>query len=108
MIYIASPYSHEDVVVMEERAYAVTYYCYTEIKKGNTVFSPITYGHQIRKMGNMPNDWDFWMNFCLDFLKHSDELHVLTLDGWERSVGVKAEIQWSIDRNIPVKYITLD
>lgn len=108
MIYVASPYSHEDTSIMEERANAVTYYCYTEVKKGNNVFSPITYGHELRKRGYLPNDWDFWMSFCIDYLKHSDELYVFTIDGWDKSKGVSAEIAYAKENNIPIKYITLD
>lgn len=108
MIYVASPYSHEDYHVMEKRAKAVTYYCYTQIKEGKNVISPITYGHEVRQAGNLPNDWSFWMNFCLDLLKHCDEIYVLTIDGWNVSKGVREEIEFAKQNNIPITYITLD
>lgn len=44
IIYLASPYSHEDKHVRELRFIQVTDYAAKQVALGNIVFSPITYG----------------------------------------------------------------
>ena len=56
----------------------------------------------------MPRDWAFWKDLSYVLLSKSDVLVVLKLEGWEESVGVKAEIIYAHDNNIPVIYIEED
>ncbi len=105
IIYIASPYSHEDKHVRELRYLQVTDYCAKQVAAGNIVFSPITYGHVLSEHADLPTDFTFWKNFCLTFLGNCEEMHIIRLDGWEESNGIREEIQYCILSEIPIKYI---
>ncbi|HSG72046.1 MAG TPA: DUF1937 family protein [Planctomycetaceae bacterium] len=91
MIYLASPYSHPNPHVREQRFEAVCRVAAELIRAGHSVFSPIAQFHPIAKYG-LPTDWEFWERHCREQISRCDELVVVKLDGWERSVGVQAEI----------------
>ena len=105
LIYIASPYNHEDDSVRIENYKKVSSLAAYLVSMGDVALSPITYGHTLLEFCEMPYDWQFWSNFCISFLSKCDELLVYKMDGWDKSRGVKEEIEYAIDNNIPVKYI---
>jgi len=105
IIYIAVPYSDKDKEVVEKRYKDTCNYVAKVVAEGNVAFSAIVYGHTLLKYHEMPNDWEFWENFCNSFLLKSDELHVYMLDGWENSVGLNREIELAKQYNIPITYI---
>jgi len=104
LIYIASPYSHEDDSMMDYRAELVTFFAASLVEKGDVVFSPITFGHELSKKGDLPTDFEFWNNFCITFLSKCDKMIVLKIEGWEQSIGIKAEINYCRSNNIPIEY----
>lgn len=105
VIYIASPYSHPNPNVIEENYRKVAELSAELCSQGMVVLSPIVYGHTLLGFKEMPNDWEFWTNFCLTLLNKSDELWVYQMEGWDKSRGVKGEIQYAIDMGIPIKYL---
>jgi len=105
MIYVASPYSHEDGKIREERYEKVTKYVADLVSKGHVAISPITYGHSLLKYKKMPTDFKFWENFCLDLLSKSDIMYVYKMDGWINSKGIQMEIKYAEENNIPIVYI---
>jgi hypothetical protein len=105
IIYIASPYSHEDKYVRELRYLQITDYCAKQVKEGNVVFSPITYGHILSEHVDMPTDFKFWKDFCITFLHKCSEMHIIKLDGWEESTGIQEEIKYCKFLDIPIKFI---
>ena len=105
LIFLSSPYSHPDKRVVELRCLETTKYVAEQVSIGNTMFSPIIYGHELLKHKDMPSDWEFWKNFCVSFMSRCSEVWVLQLDGWEESNGVKSEIEIAKELNIPVKYV---
>tara|TARA_R110000868_G_scaffold4290_3_gene27258 strand:- start:2698 stop:3042 length:345 start_codon:yes stop_codon:yes gene_type:complete len=105
IIYIANPYSDKDDEVVEKRYEDTAKYTAKLVAEGHVAFSPIVYGHTLLNYATMPSDWEFWQNFCNSFLLKSDELHVYMLDGWDDSIGVKAEIELAKKHDMPVKYI---
>jgi hypothetical protein len=107
MIYIGTPYSHPDPKVVEDRYDFIANYCAEEVSKGLVVFSPIVYGHNLIKFKEMPGDYIFWQNFCIQFLKLSVELHVLMMEGWEKSNGLKEEIRVAKELFMNIKYIEI-
>lgn len=107
MIYLASPYSHKDKVVVETRYYYTCDKCAEYIKKGILVYSPIVHNHVIALEHDIPGDFKFWKKFDEEMIRKSSEVHVLKLDGWELSKGVENEIKFAKSLNIPVKYINL-
>ena len=104
MIYLASPYSHSDAHVREQRFRAVCRAAARLMRNGDVVFSPIAHGHPIALHG-LPTDWRFWERHDREQLARCDEVIVLMLDGWRDSEGVQAEIRIAAELGKPVRYL---
>lgn len=108
LIYVGSPYSNPDDSIRIKNFEIVSLYTAKLIAAGENVFSPISYGHMMVGFCDMPTDFNFWNNFCLAFLSKCDELIVLTIPGWENSIGLAAEIKFCNENNIPVRYVSCE
>jgi len=104
MIYLASPYSHPDPAVREARFHAVCREAARLTKEGYTVFSPIAHSHCICQHG-LPLEWIFWWRIDAEFIKRSDEVWVLMLDGWKESTGVQAEIRLALEFEKRLRFV---
>jgi hypothetical protein len=93
MIYLATPYSHSDPAIREWRYQVVTRYAAALTLDGEHVFSPITHSHPMVEHG-AATDWEYWREVDLFWLDHCKLMHVLCLDGYSESTGVKAEIEY--------------
>lgn len=107
LYYLASPYSHKEPEVMANRAEVVTKAAVDLLNQGVFVFAPIAYNAPWEKY-NLPGDWNFWQEFDKAFVSRMDAVVVLQLDGWDKSVGVKHEIEFANQNSIPVYYLTLE
>jgi len=106
-IYLASPYSHKDPRVVEDR-YGEAILATAALMKRFTslnVFSPIVHSHPLAKIGGLRGDWEFWKALDEDFIDHCDEVWVLEIPGWRESTGVQAEIKIAEATGKPVKYV---
>ena len=108
MIYLASPYTHEDPNIRLARFFAAQDATAALIASGKLVFSPIVYTHAIALKYNLPHTIDFWQSFCLGMLKKADMLFVLCLPDWQSSRGILTEIEFADMHNIHIKYLTED
>lgn len=98
-IYLACPYSHNPMRGFIESSKAAA----RLMEAGNVVFSPISHSHPVAVHGGLDAmDQAFWLRQDLPFLKESDVLMVLQLPGWECSKGVKREIDYAGELQIPV------
>ena len=91
MIYLASPYSHRHPVMRQARFDAVCRATAQLTLAGTPVLAPVIHGHALLRYG-VPSDWSFWEPLDTEYLRRSDKLVVLTLDGWRESQGVQAEM----------------
>jgi len=101
VIYLAAPYTG-----MEELSFEVS--CMVAaflMKTGKVVYSPIVYGHTLATKYDLPADCDFWLMQDLDMICRCDELYVITLEGWDKSLGVAAEIEEALMMGMPVSFI---
>lgn len=106
MIYLASPYSHDDPDIREERFEAVCGVAAELMAEHIVVFSPIAHTHPIAEHGNLDGmDADFWLKFDKEFILRSEVVWVLMLDGWRESYGVNWETEFAKEHDIPVGYI---
>ncbi len=103
LVYVASPYSHDDPWVREERYKQVLHYVMREMDKGRVMFSPIVHTHHIGRI--LAKDHEFWMRQDFPLLRASSKLEVLMLDGWKYSRGIKDELDEAEKRGIPVEFI---
>lgn len=106
MIYLASPYSHNNPAVMQARFRWAEKYTALLLQQGQVIFSPIVHCHEIARTYELPTDFSFWEHYCIGMLKRAEELRVLQLDGWQHSRGVAAEIAFAMHNEIPVSKIT--
>ena len=104
MIYLASPYSHLDPTVREQRYRAARRATAALLLAGQPVISPIAHSHSLVEHG-LPADWTFWQRYDRELLARCDEVVVLALDGWEASVGVQEEIRIARELGKPVRYL---
>ena len=107
LIYIASPYTHSNPEVVEENYRKVAEFTARHTAAGYIILSPIVYGHNLAKHADMRTDWVFWQDFCFTFLSKCDELWVLKISGWNKSSGVAEEIEFAIQKGIPVRYFLM-
>lgn len=106
--YLASPYTHTDPAIRKQRAELATEAAVRLLHMGIFVFAPIPYNEPWEKY-NLPGDWAFWADFDKSFVERCDGgLIVLMLDGWDRSTGVTAEIEFAKSLNKPVYYTTME
>lgn len=104
-IYLASPYSHPDADVREERFQAVCVAAAGLMSKGHMVFSPIAHSHCIAKAGKLPTDWTYWKRIDEVEIAASAEVWVLMLPGWHVSTGVREELAVAAKLGKPVRYV---
>ena len=104
MIYIASPYTHADPAVRHQRFENVCRYVAERMLQGAVVYSPICHSHPITERFNLPVTWEFWAHFDRSMIQRADALEVLMLDGWCRSVGVTAEINFARGLGLPIGF----
>lgn len=104
MIYIASPYSHEDPAVREHRFREACRMTAALVHAGHVVFSPIVHSVPLADYG-LPNTWAFWRHQDQVYLERCDTLVVLMLPGWQESVGVAGEIQIARELGKPTIYL---
>lgn len=105
MAYLASPHSHPDAQVREDRYRAVCRAAAWMFRHGLWVYAPIAHTHQIAIDGEFPADFDAWREYDRHMLSLCDRLCVLKLDGWKESKGVQAEIAMASEFHLPVEYL---
>ena len=105
MIYLASPYTHEDPAVREERFEEVCKAAGSMMLDGLWVFSPIAHTHPIAVRSDLPLEFDYWKHYDEAMIAACDELVVLKLSGWEMSRGVKAEMDIAFRLHKPISYM---
>lgn len=105
MIYLASPYSHPDPAIRQQRYEAVCIAAAALMRNGVYVFSPIAHSHGIAAHG-LGLDWAAWAKYDRDMLGRCDALWVLILDGWDASTGIAGEIEIAAEFVKPVRYLT--
>lgn len=105
VIYVASPYSNFDPLLVETNFRMVTQYVADRVKNGEIMISPITYGHTLLQYSEMPGDWSFWTVFCLSLLDKCDCMRILMLPDWEKSVGIQEEIKYADSKKIKIEYV---
>lgn len=106
--YLASPYSHPDPAVREERFQAVCLVAAHLMSLGQVVFSPIAHSHPIALAGELPGDWEYWKSAAETMIRNAEELKVVMLPGWDESKGVAAEIEMAENLGIPISYLMKD
>ncbi len=104
MIYLASPYTHPDASVREDRFQAACQMTARMMRGGLMVLSPIVHSHPLTAHG-LPGDWNYWQQIDRHYLEMCERVTVLMLPGWKESRGVQQEIEIAKELGKPVSYI---
>jgi len=118
IVYLAAPLTHSNEGVMRDRERLATEAAaYLVAMQGLVVLSPLTNSCPISRAmeelyGVGPDDpraflsQEFWVHkFDRELLEVCSTLAVLCLDGWEASVGIKAEIVMAMNNGIEIVHL---
>ena len=104
MIYLASPYSGT-LEQMQDRFERTGKVVAKLLTAEMFVYSPIVHCHEIAQKYSMPKTFDFWAAYNLHMLSLAEKLYVLKLPDWDISKGVNAEIDFALEKCIPIVFI---
>lgn len=105
MYYLASPYSDPDPFIREERYLRAARVLANLLEQKKWTFSPIVHCHELKKIVDLPYEHEFWLEYDCHILKRCSKLLVLRIDGWEKSRGVRMEMDFATANGIPIEYI---
>ncbi len=112
LIYFASPYSHEDPAVRQERYEKTLAMAAGLLERGFLLYSPIVDGHQYNKYWKEHEvarmGWDFWNKLDTLMIRKSDAFWVFALDGWRLSIGVQEELKLAKMLQLPISFVDED
>ncbi len=121
LIYLASPYTHSRDWVRDARW---RHACFTQGRlmleyPDCCFYGPIAMNHMITEIGregvivddemiryDIPTDCNYWQSACEKIISKCDELWILKITGWDKSLGVAQEIAYAASINIPIYYIS--
>lgn len=102
MIYVAAPFWHESENIRKARRQAAILYSERLFFKGKHFYSPLLYSERFQDKKQKEN---FWLSHGLKMVDACTAMHVLCLDGWEQSSGIKGEVERANELEIQVQYI---
>lgn len=103
-LYVASPYTHADPAVREERyRMAVSFVAWAAAERMR-VYSPVVHWHVAAQTRALPTDADFWAWINVSDQERADGVIVLALSGWRQSVGVDEELAFAARWSQPVRF----
>jgi hypothetical protein len=107
--YLASPYGHPDVTVMEQRWVRVCEVAARLVLADFNFYCPIAHTHPIADYGDIPlADHEIWLPFDEPLLLRCDELWVVGMKGWQESKGLAWEMQKFREIERPIYFIDPD
>lgn len=102
MIYVACPFWDEDEKIRVYRRNKAIEYSEKLFFKGKLFYSPLLYSERFKDKKQKEN---FWLNHGLKMVEVCTSMHVLCLEGWEKSNGIKGEVAKAETLGIDVKHI---
>lgn len=108
MIYLASPYSDPDPLIMRTRFLLAEQCTAALLSQRQSVYSPIVHCHEIAQRYALPTDFAFWKSYNFDMLRRADSFGVLRIRGWNTSVGLTAELELASTIGLPIYHFNED
>lgn len=104
-IFVSLPYNDADVTVINTRVQAAALHCAKILESGDIPVCPVVSGHSIMVYKPTTTFKD-WLEYSLTFLDENiDVVHILKLDGWDKSAGVQREIELANFFETPIFYV---
>ena len=105
MIYLASPYSHPDPLIMRTRYLLAEQVTAGLLAKSLWTYSPIVHCHELAARHSLPTDFAYWQEYNIDMLRRCDRFYALSIPGWRKSKGVAGESAVAHMLNLPMALI---
>lgn len=105
LIYLASPYSHDDPFVRRDRYLKARATLHWLLSQSLWTYSPIVHCHDLAIAHSLPKDANFWKEYNQVMFDKCDSMAVLKIPGWDFSHGVALEISWAEAFNKKIRYI---
>ena len=105
MIYLASPYSSPDPLIVRTRFLLAEQVTAILMSQGHYVYSPIVHCHEIAVKYAIPTDFAYWSGYNIDMIRRCDALYILTISGWEESKGVTGELAFAQSAGLEIAYV---
>lgn len=96
-VFVSSPYSHPNPVVMADRARIAGDACAWLWRQGYAAYSPIAHWHEISLRNGLPTNANAWIDLNRRELAASDAVAFLSIEGWQDSAGMAMEREWAAD-----------
>lgn len=105
--YIASPYTHPNTLVMDQRFNKVVDFTswLIDIYRYN-VFSPIVHSHPLCRHRSLEPGFDYWAELDRLMIAPAAGLFVFEIEGWKQSKGVAEEIAFAEQIRKPIYFST--
>lgn len=100
-IYLASPYSHPDDAIQEQRYRAALDATAYLLRCRAWVYSPIVHCRPLALAHSLPHDAGFWQEYNFTMIRSAARLLILQIPGWRESKGVSAEFIYARKRLKP-------
>lgn len=107
MIYLASPYTDPDPRLMEWRYIQACKASAQLLRDCEIVYCPIAHSHGIALHGCLDHDWAQFEDMDSYFLALCKRMIILTLPGYDESIGIKAEIAVVRALGKPIEYMEM-
>lgn len=108
MLYLASPYSHPDPLVMKTRFLLAEQVTAQLLQRSTWVYSPIVHCHELAQKFQLPTDFEYWQRYNIDMLRRCDMMMILSIQGWRESKGVTGELTIAQMLNMPIFMINAE
>lgn len=107
LVYLAAPYTHSDPEVVKQRM-ELYYKVDAELMKNGIMTASPLLKHALLAVSDLPGDWEYWKEYALRLLSSCDRMIIIGMDGWDKSTGVAAEIEFCEDNDIPYEVLYVD
>ena len=108
MIFLSVPYTHIEPEVRRVRTEHATRVMAKLMSDGHVVCCPVVMYHGVDELmtrkGTTPSS-EYWLGITDNYIDVCDELVVLQLNGWDKSAGVKREIERFAEREIEPRFM---
>jgi hypothetical protein len=110
LIYLATPYNHEDMDRVLQRVQNVNSLAANLIAEGFNIYSPITHSHEILQASKknkikLPRGWEYWKHHDREMIEKCDVMVVYAQEFWQHSEGVFEEKRIAQKLGIPVEVL---
>ena len=103
--YFANPYTHTDKKVVEERVQEQRRLAAHLIKQGYYLLQPIEMCHTMALEYDLPTGYEYWKKRDRGMIDLCFGTIVCLMDGWDKSVGVLDELEYTKQLGKPIKYL---